>query len=236
MTKFKKASPSKITTSLTDWEFIERKGKEILKPATLKIMQSGGQKAFDTLKIQGSFDVLNVRAVSAATEFCAKLVTSVTDQTKKAIALKISHGVEQGLSMPDVAKTLRTTIGLNEKQAQASVNYEQWLQENRTDLSDADISNKIENYEGSLLRDRTVTIARTETARAQNMGYVEGLQSLGVEEVEFSAYAGCCDICQENDGQKYPVDEASDLVPQHPNCRCAMLPVIVEDAVYGEQE
>ena len=60
--KFKKD----ITSELTDWEFIEEQGIRNIKPAALKIMQSGGNTAYRQLAIEGSFDILNVNAIKAA--------------------------------------------------------------------------------------------------------------------------------------------------------------------------
>ncbi|GAH09998.1 unnamed protein product, partial [marine sediment metagenome] len=52
-TKFQKD----ITSELTDWEYLQSQGQDILKPATLSVMQSGGNEAYKLFQIQVGFDV-----------------------------------------------------------------------------------------------------------------------------------------------------------------------------------
>jgi SPP1 gp7 family putative phage head morphogenesis protein len=84
---------------------------------------------------------------------------------------------------------------------------------------------------GRLLEDRLSNIARTESARAQNYGFVTAMESFGVDEFEFSAYPGCCDDCQDMHGNKYSAGEADEIIPVHCRCRCCLLPVIGSSAV-----
>ncbi|GAH16467.1 unnamed protein product, partial [marine sediment metagenome] len=95
-------------------------------------------------------------------------------------------------------------------------------------LSASDIDRKVGRYADKTHRRRTRTIARTETARAQNLGYAQGMEDIGVEKLEFSSSAGCCDECAALDGKVYKVNEAKGIIPVHPNCRCAMLPVVAD--------
>lgn len=217
-----------MTTKLTDWEFIEENGKRIIKPAALKIMQTGGQEAYKLLAIEASFDVLNVRSIKAAEKFTAELVTGVNKQTKAAIRTHIADGVKRGKGMDKIGRELRSVVGLNNVQAKAAIKYRGILsdKEKYPKLTTADIERKVTRYEQKMLRQRGVTIARTETARAQNIGYVDGLESVGVEKVEFSTAPGCCDICDTMNGKEYKTTGAKDVIPVHPRCRCALLPVV----------
>ena len=85
---------------------------------------------------------------------------------------------------------------------------------------------KTKQYASKTQTRRLNTIARTETARAQNAGYAQSMKEMGVEQLEFSATSGCCDKCDALDGKIYNVDDAGSIIPVHPNCRCAMLPVV----------
>lgn len=225
-----------ITSELTDWKFIEEEGKKIIRPATLKIMQSGGNAAYKTLAMQGSFDVVNPLAVEAANKFTAKLVKDVTSQTKKAIRTHIADGVKRGVSMPNLGRELRSVVGLNQKQATAAINYRGWLQDKRPDLSDKLVEQRVQAYQRKQLRRRGVTIARTETARAQNIGYCQGLQEVGVSRVQFQiAPTDACDDCIALNESTYAPVEGQDVIPVHPGCRCAMLPV-VDDLVVSDMQ
>ena len=76
---------------------------------------------------------------------------------------------------------------------------------------------------------RALTIAITEGSRAMNMASMDTYQNIGLEEVEWFA-ADPCPECEVNDGQVVPVGQeffSGDTEPPvHPNCRCALLPVI----------
>jgi len=222
--KFIKATASEITAELTHWETIKGNGVRTIKPAVLTVIGNGGQKAYELLRISGTFDVLNVRAIKIAEGLCAKLVKDVTKGTKAGIRTYISTGVKEGESMDKVARGLRPLVGLTQGQTEAVMNYRNSLKEQG--LSEAEVDRKVTKYADKTHRRRAETIARTETARAQNTGYVEGLKELGVNKVEFSAYPGCCDICDLMDGKEYPIGRADDVIPVHPNCRCALLPVV----------
>ncbi len=221
-TKFQKD----VTTELTNWEFIEADGIKSIKPATLKIMQTGGQAAYNVLAVRGAFDVVNVRSIKAADKFTAKLVKDVTKETKAGIRGYIRDGIKTGKSMDKIARELRPLVGLTERQTKSISTSRKLLQEKRPDLSVAQVDKKVNAYANKTHRRRTQTIARTETANAQNIGYTQGMEELGVMEVEFSATIGACPICVRMDGKKYPTNEAAGIITVHPNCRCAMLPVI----------
>lgn len=217
-TKFQKD----ITSELTDWKYIEEQGKGILRPATLSIMQTGGNQAYKLFEVKGAFDVLNVDAVKAADKFCAKLVTQVTNETKAGIRIFISTGIKEGKSMDKIARDIRPLIGLTERQTQSIMNYRELLsdKEKFPGLTISDIDRKVDRYSGKTHRRRAEMISRTETARAQNIGYAEGLDDIGVEEVEFSIHPDeiTCPICSALDGKKYKVEDAADVIPVHPNC------------------
>jgi predicted double-glycine peptidase len=97
---------------------------------------------------------------------------------------------------------------------------------------------------------RARLIARTEVIRAHSEGQLDGLENLGVEEVgvavEWSSagndcedlppkvrkLGGCvCKKCAAMDGVVLKITEARNLIPLHPNCRCAFVPANV-----GEDE
>jgi SPP1 gp7 family putative phage head morphogenesis protein len=83
---------------------------------------------------------------------------------------------------------------------------------------------------------RALTIAITEQNRAMSLAAMENYKNGGIEKVEWSG-ANPCDICAPNEGQVVNTGDAFESgdtePPVHPNCRCAVLPVI-DDAFYAE--
>lgn len=227
-------SVASVTSNLTDWEFIETQGITTIKPVALEVMRTSGNAAYKHLAVTGSFDVLNVPAMKAVEKFCSKLVKDVTAKTKQGINTYIKHGIKEGYSMSKIARDLRSLVGLTGTQTQSVINYRKLLQVKRPDLSAAQVDKAVMKYTNKTHRQRMQTIARTETARAQNIGYVQGLEQIGVKESELRNGSNPCDECIALNGKKYPVAEAGGVIPVHPRCTCAMLPV-VNDKVISEQ-
>jgi hypothetical protein len=87
---------------------------------------------------------------------------------------------------------------------------------------------------------RALTIAITEQNRAMSVAARFFYEEAGVERVEWNAVEPC-DICAPNDGQVVNLGQAFDSgdtePPAHPNCRCALLPVIegmIDDPSLGQ--
>lgn len=109
-----------------------------------------------------------------------------------------------------------------------------------------DIAHVFDVAEGS----RSVTIARTEVARASNFGTLEGYRQVDVEEKEWLATMDSAvrDTHEEANGQIVGIDEefeVGDATCQFPgdtgdpeediNCRCGVLPVINDKRLRGSR-
>lgn len=100
-------------------------------------------------------------------------------------------------------------------------------------LSNDDLADLLEdNYAFSA--DRAMVIARTETAYADVAGNLNAYAESGlVDSKQWITGEGCCDECQELDGEIVPLNEqfsaGVDAAPLHPNCRCDILPILGED-------
>lgn len=222
----KKYISKDITSELTDWSFIEKKGVEGIRPVTLEILRTGGQASYRIMRLEGVFDVVNVRAVKVAEKFTATMVKEVTNETKKGIRLFIKNGIQEGKSMPKIARELRPHVGLTEKQTQSVINFGKNLAVKHPEMSAEKIASKTRVYSGKVHRRRMEMIARTETADAQSEGTLMGYADADVKRVEFSAYPDACEICTPLDGNKYTLARASGVISVHPHCRCAWLPVV----------
>lgn len=79
---------------------------------------------------------------------------------------------------------------------------------------------------------RAELIARTETARADVTGSVEGWRASGVVGArKWIVGDGCCDECQALVGEEVAIDEEFEDgdPPLHPNCRCDVSPVLADE-------
>lgn len=66
-------------------------------------------------------------------------------------------------------------------------------------------------------------LVRTESSYFSNQGELESYREMGISEYIFMG--GGCEICQELNGQAFPIDEAEpglNLPPIHPNCKCTI--------------
>jgi len=223
----KRATAPEIVATLTDWEEIEDNGKKIFKPAVINIMAKSGDKALEIAGVEASFDVLRVESVAITEKICSTLVREVTDETKKAISGIIKIGIKDGKSMGQVAKEIRPLVGLTTKQTMAVVHYNERLIENRPEWSIKQINNSVAAYERKMHRMRADTIARTETARAQSEGTLQGYGQSGVvKRVEWVVSADCCSDCASMSGKTFTLNEASGMQPRHPKCRCCWVVAI----------
>ncbi len=88
---------------------------------------------------------------------------------------------------------------------------------------------------------RAEILARTEIIRAHHHGMMQEYRNWGVEGVEVQAElrtAGddrVCPDCEGLEGQVYSLDEAQNLIPVHPMCRCIVLPARPGDVTSAGQ-
>jgi HK97 family phage portal protein len=79
-------------------------------------------------------------------------------------------------------------------------------------------------------------IARTEANRAYNAGNLDALKQAGVERVQWLLASDACQECVaaaeaapgDKLGKIMALDDASDVLPVHPNCRCSWVTVLEE--------
>ena len=79
-------------------------------------------------------------------------------------------------------------------------------------------------------RGRAELIARTEIIRAHAEGQLDAMESLGVEEVGVAAEwstsndNAVCEECEPLEGVILSIEEAHNMLPRHPGCRCSWYP------------
>ena len=72
---------------------------------------------------------------------------------------------------------------------------------------------------------RSATVANTEMARATSAASEQTYEESGITQVEWLAEADACPACEALAAGS-PLDLGSDSPPEHPNCRCAIAPVV----------
>lgn len=201
--------------------------RKAVKDVLLDAMKSGA--AASRSGIDMKFDATNPEAVRWAEEHAAELVTDVTNGARDAIRAAVTDGVAGGLSRADVAKLVRASIGLTERDASAVISREVDLIERGIDPADA--VRRAGRYADKLTRSRARTIARTETMRASNEGQAQlwkQAQDAGLltgRERKVWITADPCPICAALDGERVGLNEDFSIgsdPPAHPNCRCTV--------------
>lgn len=121
------------------------------------------------------------------------------------------------------------TEGLTKELAQGMAEGRNPIQIARNILSNVDYA---VNHVGKV---RAEMIARTEVIRAHTEAtiaeYRDAAGEIGVEvQAEVSTAADPCPDCEALAlGGPYSLNEAETLIPYHPNCRCALIPVMAEE-------
>jgi hypothetical protein len=220
LTEIKKQSkPPDIVIGYVDWEMIEENGKSLIKSAYLNIMERGGNLSRAQVRIEASFDVINPLSVKWAEKYSSELVTLVGKETKAGLREIISHGLDKGKTLQNIARDIKTTgIGLNKIQTGSLLKYGDFLE--AQGLKGKEYLDKYNKYYDRLQKERCKLISATEANRSVNEGYLDSLEGTDFEEVEISSAFDACDECLAMARKKYTRDEARGLLPKHPRCRC----------------
>lgn len=214
-----------------------------------------------------SFNLVRDESVAYARQQAADLVQGIDQQTKGLISDVIARGQQGDLTWSQMAAEIRPLIGLSQRDAAAALNYRAGLQAKaaraaldakRVDASGmptlragetARIDRQYQAQVGRLLKQRAVTIARTETIRAASAGEMIGWQATidsgGADgytvtrEWSVTRDDRACPRCIRLDGMQRttaPVGEGSRPTlandggfegvphpPLHPRCRCVIM-------------
>lgn len=198
----------------------------------------------------------NPLAVEWARLFSATRVRETTRQQRAAIRAIIDEALATGLPPRESAVLIRDVVGLTRRQAASVTNVARDMREAQAGdrvkvgkrtlrapangFSAATISREVGRYAAQVHARRALTIARTETIRASNMGQQE-LWRLKRNQGLLSGHEGrewivtpddrLCPRCAALDGvvvgfeERFPGDVLTP--PLHPNCRCtiALVPI-----------
>ena len=214
--------------------------------ATLNIMPK-------EVRQQMSFDMTNPESVRFLERYRMGLISPVsvgpageeigiTAATRAGIAEIIRGGFEEGFPPREMARQIRENIGLNRRQARTWLNHRALLVEEG--FTGKKLREKTDRFYQRLLRQRALTIARTETIRASGAGQQavwEQAQQEGLLDPRETRRIWIvtpddrlCEICEaippaNREGRRLNEPFWSPLQgryimhqPAHPRCRCAM--------------
>lgn len=151
------------------------------------------------------------KALYHLTNYNFELVTNLNNQLANGIRERIFMGVASGQHPYEIARDL-----MNLKLEPIPI------------IKDGEVIRVISP------RMRAEMIARTEHARAVNTGTLQAYSNYGVEKVDIIT-VGDSDVCTDcedlENNNPYTLEEAMNLLPVHPNCRCSYGPVVEEPLV-----
>jgi SPP1 gp7 family putative phage head morphogenesis protein len=163
------------------------------------IYASGMAEGYRLVDMDVSVDQVNERALEWAREHAAELVTQIKENTPDMLRDDVAQAIEEGWGANELADRIAESTGFSD--------------------------------------DRAEMIARTELIAANNQGNLQSYRDAadeGVNVLKEWITAGddlVSEECQENEDEgPIPLDEdfpsGDDAPPLHPNCRCALSPVI----------
>jgi SPP1 gp7 family putative phage head morphogenesis protein len=148
-------------------------------------------------------DQANERSVDWARDRAASLITQIEENTRDMLRDTVAQAIEEGWSADELAQEIAGSIGFSDERAQ--------------------------------------TIARTETIAANNQGNLAAYKDAAAQGIALMKEwltAGddlVSEECQANEDQgPIPLDDdfdsGDDAPPLHPNCRCAVAPVVSDES------
>ena len=196
-----------------------------------------------------SFHTHNSAVLHWITEHGAKFVTSSVLEQREAIQALLAQSVLQYHTIDELAKYLRTCIGLTKPQAKANLRYYEnivkTLKEQHPRMKTDSIQKKAREaaakYAERQHRDRAMTIAQTELAKAYNQGadfsirqaQTQNLIGKVVKRWCTSGDDAVCDRCSSLEGVEIGMEDGFEMgkgwnieenmtPPAHPRCACAV--------------
>lgn len=221
-----------IIAEIADWDDLAEESRIELSKPILDAVNESAERALTVRKAR--HDPIGVYAVDWARHSVADLVKEINEATREGIRRAVIEFIEEGLSLPKLRERLYPLVGLTERQvaslfaqvAEARAAHPEWDEDKLWAAT--------EKYAKKLQARRAMTIARTETAAAQNAGQMLAYGEFGIERVQWVADPECCEYCAANAGKVFDVFEAMGRIPLHPNCECVFVPVGVDPGAFGQ--
>ena len=223
--KFDFARSSDKVSAFMDWlETMERQG--ILEVSRGTRLASAAQGAWQNVYILSAYQ----KGLAQAAGLMRNAGADIEQRWIDAAFLRPIHADRVGLIYTRVYRDLEGITDAMDQQMSRVL--AQGLSEGR---GPNDIANDLADRVDKIGITRARALARTETISAHAEATLNTYEEAGLEGVEvLSEFTVTddnvlCPICEDLAGTEYTIEEARGVIPVHPNCRCAWLPV-VQDA------
>ena len=224
LTKHSGTAPGQILDVISDVE-VEPFSTD-MKGSTSLTFMAGGQSALATFDIERNFKVVDDSGLKWLSQYETTLATSMTQQISTKVRFELLEGMRNLESIPQIKNRVQGV----------------W-----NESIDIIVPPKV-GKNGAILRagysysipasEWATMVARTEVSRAFAMGRIEAFTQMGVvEKVQWlvSPDERLCPICGAMEGETFTLQEASNLIPIHPQCRCTWVPIVGNYANAREQ-
>lgn len=222
------------------------------------ILLATGEHQVSVLRLpRDAFEVDNPYALRWMEDHGSELITEVVDSTRDAVRALVHDGVRDGKTMRDIAKDIRSQVGLRSDQIAAAQAYRSNLE--ASDLPADVVDARASRYEAQLLKQRSELISRTETGNgvtegsriawktARDRGYIGSKAKRRWNSgaaVDNKGRKRTCKFCLDFNGQtaeldgeytsrgvylRRPATSKGPTADAHPGCRCSESIVHVQD-------
>jgi SPP1 gp7 family putative phage head morphogenesis protein len=181
-----------------------------------------------------AFDGKNAAAQRVADQIAARLVTRISEETRRAMRALIVRMIQDGVPVYDAARLIESMIGLSGPQALAAAAYRVSLIDSGLPL--ARVETLVAKYVAKKIRERAKLIAHNEVMTALNRGQLESAKQaraagwLSADAVKTWIVTNddrLCPECEPMDGVEVPLNAKFqtaegevDCPPLHVACRC----------------
>ena len=227
--------------------FLNKYLKEFLRKAAASGMESIHQLYLSGLDV---YDPMTSSIENWIVEHGAEWITNMSNQTRETVNTLIQYSTKGNLSVDELSRIIRPTIGLTTPQSVANAKYYETVKanllKNNPTMGSATVEKKAREaaakYAARQHRERAQMIAETELAFAYNKGADDAIkqaQDEGLLPEMNSVWTsagddGVCEICAELDGQVIAYGDSFSFPgkslyagqkrtpPAHPRCRCVL--------------
>ena len=209
----------------------------LLRSAFVRVADLAAREISGERGIDFAFDTTDPRALRVIEERGAAFVVEVSTETRLAIRELAERGFREGLTPNELARRIRSQIGLTRLQMAGVDRFRAQLAE--AGVTGRNLESMVDDFLNAKIRERAAVIARQETITAANAGQFELFKQVErsdlVRNVEkewiVTPDDRLCPICRPMAGQRVGVDEAfvspfngarAVHPPVHIQCRCAV--------------
>lgn len=218
---------------------VENSGNLATKYFPKQIKKAGPKIGFEGIKVEFEFNTNNPRIKEHIKNRVAEMRLTMTNGGAGVIEKAIKLNLNRGYNAKQIARMIRPSIGLTERQSTAVMNLANKLY--GEGIAEHKIQTQLDRYANKLLNYRAENIARTETMTAMNCGQSEMWRQAG--EMGLFEYKkatktwdvvpddALCEFCDIMDGQEVGLEEEFDggdmdnvfEPPLHNSCRCMQI-------------